>query len=108
MTIHTIELILNFGRSYVMTMGQFDWGIWYLIIFLYVQFWVRLAAVIYRGKENRTVASLEVRSVNKSRDTRNNVKIKPAYAICVIFTTHLYYKALRLILCDMIWQIRHS
>ena len=44
-------------------------------------------------------AFLVVRSVNESRDTRNCVQNKPEYAICVIFTTRSYYKALGLILC---------
>ena len=89
-------------------MGKFDWGFWYVIIFLYVQFWIRLAAVSYRGKKVRTVASPAVRSVDKSRGTRNCVQNEPEYAICVIFTTLLYYKALGLILCDLVWQMRHN
>ena len=51
-------------------MGKFDWGVWYVIIFLYVQFRIRLAAVSKRSKKVRTVAFPVVRSVNKSRDTR--------------------------------------
>ena len=82
--------------------GKFDWGVWYVIIFLYVQFLIRLAAVSNRGKKVRTVAVPVVRSVNKSRDTRNCVKNKPEYAICVIFTTRSYNKALGLILCYLI------
>ena len=31
-------------------MGKFDWGFWYVIIFLQVQIWIRLAAVSYRDK----------------------------------------------------------
>ena len=89
-------------------MGKFDWGIWYVIIFLYVQFWIRLAAVSKRGKKIRTVAFPVVRSVKYSRDTRNCVQNKPAYAICVIFTTRSYFKALVLILCYLIYQIRHN
>ena len=89
-------------------MGKFDWGFWYVIIFRYVQFCVRLAAVSYRGKKVRTVASPAVRSVNKSRDTRNCVQNEPEYAICVIFTTISYYKALGSILCGLVWQIRHN
>ena len=84
------------------TMGKFDWGVWYVIIFLYVQFLIRLAAVGKRGKKTRTTAFPVVRSVNKSRDTRNCVQDKPEYAICVIFTTRPYYKALGLILCYLI------
>ena len=75
-------------------MGKFDWGFWYGIIFLYVQFRIRLAAVSYRGKKVWTVASPSVRSVNKSRDTQNCIQNEPEYAICVIFTTILYYIAL--------------
>ena len=72
-------------------MGKFDWGVWYVIIFLYVQFWIRLAAVSKRGKNVRTVAFPVVKSVNK-----------PEYAISVIFTTRSHYKALGLILCYLI------
>ena len=87
-------------------MGKFDWGAWYVIIFLFAQFWIRLAAVSCRGKKVWTVAFPAVRSVNKSRDTRNCVLNEPHYVICVIFTTRLYCKALGLILCYLIWQIR--
>ena len=80
------------------TMGKLDWGVQYVIIFLYVQFWIRLDAVIYRGKEVRTAASPAVRSVNKSR---NWVQNEPEYATCVLFTTRLYYKALGIILCHL-------
>ena len=88
--------------SFFDKMGKFDWGSRYVIIFLCVQFWIRLAAVRYRGKNVRTVASPAVRSVNKSRDTLNCVQNKPEYAISVICTTRLYYKALGVILCDLI------
>ena len=77
-------------------------------MFLYVQFWIRLAAGSYRCKEVRTVATAAVRSVNKSRDTRNCVHNEPECAICVIFTTLFYYRVLRLILCDLVWQMRHD
>ena len=83
----------------LVTLVKFDWGLWYVIIFLYVQFWIRLTAVSKRGKKVRIVAFPAVRSVNKSRDTRNCVQNKPEYAICVIFTTRSYYKAVGLILC---------
>ena len=72
-----------------------------------VQYWIRLAAVSYRGKKVRTVVSLVVRSVNKSRDAQNCAQNEPKYAIC-IFTTRLYFKALGLLLCDLICQIRHT
>ena len=83
-------------------MGKFDWGIRYVIIFLYVQFRIRLGTVSYRGKKVRTVDSPAVRSVNKSRDTRNFVQNDPKYAICVLFATLLYNKAIRIILCALI------
>ena len=89
-------------------LGKFDWGFWYVIIFLHVQLWIRQAAVSYNDKKVRTVASPAVRSVNKSRDTRNCVQNEPEYAICVIFTTLIYYRALGLILYDLVWEIRHG
>ena len=73
-----------------------------------VQFWVRLASVSYRGKKARTVAFPVVRSVHKTRDTQNCVQNEPEYAICVIFTTRSYFNDIGLILCDLIWQIRHN
>ena len=90
------------------TLGKFDWGVRYVIIFLYVQFWIRLGTVSYRGKKVRTVDSPAVRSVNKSRGTRNSVQNEPKYAICVLVTTRLYYKAPGIILCALIYQIRHN
>ena len=84
------------------TLGKFDWGVRHVIIFLYVQFWIRLGTVSYRGKKVRTVDSPAVRSVNKSRDTRNCVQNEPKYATCVLVATRLYYKALGIILCALI------
>ena len=80
----------------------------HVIIFLCVQFWIRLAAVSYRDKKVRTVASPAAKSINKLRDTRNWVQKEPEYAICVIFTTLWYHKAIGSILCDLVWQIRHN
>ena len=80
----------------------------YVIIFLFVQFWIRLVVVSYRGGKARVVTSPAVRSVNKSHDTRNCVLNEPEYAICVIFNTGLYYKALWLSLCCLMWLIRHN
>ena len=77
-------------------MGKFDWGFRSVIIFLYVQFWIRLGTVSYRDKKVRTADSPAVRSVNKSCDTRNCVQNDPKYAICVLVATRLYYKALTL------------
>ena len=82
--------------------GQVRLGVRYVIIFLYVQFWIRLGTVSYRGKKVRTVDSSAVRSVNKSRDTQNCVQNEPKYAICVFVATRLYYKALGIILCALI------
>ena len=84
------------------TMGKFDWAVRYVIIFLYAQFWIRLGTVSYRGKKVRTVDSPAVRSVNKSRDTRNCVRNEPKYAICVLVATRLYYKSLGIILSALI------
>ena len=88
--------------------GQVRLGVWYITIFLYVQSWTRLTAVSYHRKKIRTGASPAVRSVNEPRDTRNCAQNEPEDVICVIFTTCLYYKALRLILCDLVWQICHN
>ena len=90
------------------TVGKFDWVVRYVIIFQYVQFWIRLAAVSYRGKKVGTAVYPAVRSVNKSRDTRNCDQSEPECAICVLFATHVYYKALGIIVCALIWQIRHN
>ena len=84
--------------------GRVRQGVQYVIIFQYVQFWIRLAAVSYRGKKVWTVVFPVVRSV-KSRDTRNCVQKEPEYEICVFFATHILYKALWIILCALIWQI---
>ena len=90
------------GSTLVRVIGKFDWGVRYVINFLYVQFWMRLGIVSYRGKKVRTVDSPAVRSVDKSRDTRNCVQKEPKYAICVHVATRLYYKALGIILCALI------
>ena len=100
--IYKISAILFWALVYQSLMGKFDWGVWYVIIFLYEQFWIRLAVVNDRGKKVRTVAFPVVRSVNKLHDTRNCVQNEPEYAICVIFTTRSSYKALGLILCYLV------
>ena len=87
-------------------LGKFDWGVRYVIIFLYVQFWIRLGTVSYRGKKVRTVDSPAVRSVNKSRDTRNYFQNEPKYAIRVLFATRLYYKALGTIFA--LWYSKYA
>ena len=91
-----------------MLLGKFDLDVWYVIIFQYVQIWIRLADVSFRGKKVRTVVSPAVRSVNKSRDAQNCVQNEPKYGTCVPFATHLHYKALGMILCALMRQIRHN
>ena len=59
-------------------MGKFDWGVRYVIIFLYVQFWIRLGTISYRGKKVRTVDSPAVRSVIKSREHEIASKTSPS------------------------------
>ena len=102
------EQILVHPVTNISSLGKFDWGVWCVIIFLWVQFWIRLAAESYRGKKVRTAASYAVRSVNKSRDTHNCIRDEPQYAICVVFTTRLFYKALKLMLCHLTWQITRN
>ena len=82
--------------------GQVRLGVQYVTIFLYIKFWIRLGTVSYRGKKVQTVDSSAVRSVDKSRNTRNCVQKEPKYAICVHIATRLYYKALGIILCALI------
>ena len=89
-------------------LGKFDRVFRHGFLFLCVQFWIRLAAIHYRNKNVRTVASSAVQSVNKSLDTRNWVQNEPEYETCVRFTTHLYYNALGIILCALIWQIHYN
>ena len=69
-------------------------GVWYVIIFLWIQFWIRLAAVSYRCKKVRTLASPVVRWVNKTRDAQNCIRNGPQYVICVV-TTRLNGKVLK-------------
>ena len=102
--LHGLHWMRGRHLGWHVVMGKFDWGVRYVIIFLYVQFWIRLGTVSYRGKKVRTVDSPAVRSVNKSRDTRNCVQNEPKYAICVLVATCLYYKALRIILCALIYS----
>ena len=67
-------------------MGKFDWGVRYVIIFLYVQFWIRLGTVSYRGKKVRTVDSPAVRSVNKSRD-KTSQSMRPVSSSPLVYIT---------------------
>ena len=98
--------LLVSSEPYLFSLGKFNWGVRYVIIFLCVQFWLRLAAVSYRGDKVRTVASPMVRSVKKSCDTRNCGQDENMS--CVIFIIRVYYEALGSTLCDLIWQIRHN
>ena len=68
-------------------LGEFDWGVWYVIIFLCELFWIRLATVSKRGKKVRTVAFPAVRSVNESRDILNYVQKQAR--VCNL--CHLYH-----------------
>ena len=88
-------------RRPTLSMAMFDWGVRHVIILLYVQFLIRLAAVSYRAEKVRTVVCPVVRSVNKLCDTRNCVQNGAEYSICVLFITCLYYKALRIIVCTL-------
>ena len=99
---------VNVTRGGFVLLAKFDWVVRYVISFQYVQFWIRLAAVSYRGKIVRTAVNHAVRSVNKSHDTRNWVQNEPEYAIWVLFAIHVYYKALGIIVCALIWQIRQN
>ena len=48
-------VVIRYGLFLVKsTLGKFDWGVRYVIIVLYVQFWIRLGTVSYRGKKVRT------------------------------------------------------
>ena len=86
-------------RPHGEALGQFDWvgvgvgdGGWGGGVrdYFSTRTVIDSAAVSYRSKKVRSVASPAVRSVNKSRDTRNRVQNEPEYAICVMFTTRLY------------------
>ena len=101
-----ILLFPNHTTPPLLSMGKFDWGVRYVIIFLCVQFWIRLGTVSYRGKKVRTVDTPAVRSVNKSRDTRNCVQNEPNYVICVLFATRLYNKALGIIF--VLWYSKYA
>ena len=103
-----MQWMRSFTKPSMYTLGKFDLGVRYVIIFLYAQFSVRLAAVSYRGEKVRTVVCPAVRSVNTSRDTRNCIQNGAEYTICVLFTTRLYYKAQGMILCTLICQIRRN
>ena len=101
-----ILLFPNHTTPPLLSMGKFDWGVRYVIIFLYAQFWIRLGTVSYRGKKVRTADTPAVRSVKKSRDTRNCFQNEPKYAICVLFATRLYYKALGIIF--LLWCSKYA
>ena len=72
-----IDLSITVTSGTETIIGQVRLGARYVIVFLYVQFWIRLGTVSYRGKKVRIVDSPAVRSVNKSRDTRNCVQNEP-------------------------------
>ena len=87
------------------SLGKFNWGVRYVIIFQYVQFSIRLAAVSYSGKKVRSVVSPLVRSVNKSRDTRNCVKT--SQNMRYVSSWPLIHIT-RIMSCALIWPIRQN
>ena len=89
-------------------LGKFDWGIRSVIIFQYVQFGIRLAAVSYRGKKVRTVVSPAVRSVNKSLDTRTLRPKRTRLCDLCHFRHPCILQSPRNIFCALIWQFRHN
>ena len=50
---------------------------------------------LYRSKKVSTLASPVLRSVNKSHDRQTCIRNEPQYVVCLIFITHLYYKAMK-------------
>ena len=89
MYINISEYMFLENDPYRKLLCKLDLAVCYVIIVLCIQFLIGLAAVSYRGKKVRIMASPAVRSVNKSRDTRNYVQHDPEYAICFIFTPRL-------------------
>ena len=86
-------------------MGKFDWGVRYVIIFLYVQFWIRLAIVSYRGKKVRTVDSPAVGSVNKSRDT---IASKTSQSMRAVSSSPLVYITKPYELFCVLWYVKYA
>ena len=83
------------------SVGKFDWGVRYVMIFLYVQFWIRLATVNYRGKKVRTVDSPAVRSVNKSSDARNCVQKRAKLCdLCPLRHSFIWQSARNYFVCS--------
>ena len=65
----------------------------------FVRNYFSVSTLLY--EKESTYRGIPVRSVNKSSDTHNCIQNVPQYAICVVFTPCLYYKALKLILCKI-------
>ena len=81
-------------------------------MFLYAQFLIRLAAVSYHGKKVRNAASPVMRSVNKSRGTRNCVRtsqnmrsVSFSPLVCI---TNPYDQFCVICMANTVWQIRHN
>ena len=99
--VFNISTISNKGAEQV---GKFDWGVRYVIIFQYVQFWIRLPAVSYRGKTIRTLVSPAVRSVNKTHDTKLGPKGARRCDLCP-FRHSFILQSPTNNLCALMWQI---
>ena len=50
--------LIDFQWTSTETKGKFGWVVRYVIIFQHVHFWIRLAAVSYRGKAPFTQGSV--------------------------------------------------
>ena len=75
--------LVNNNWVLLQIMGKFGWGFRYVIIFLYVQFWIRLGSVSYHGKKVRTVDSPAARSVNKSNTPQLQSSWRCQYEVTV-------------------------
>ena len=108
MFIYIYIYIYNWFIAQASSMGKFNWGVCYVIIFLQVQFWIRLAAVSYHGMEVHTMASPTVKSVDKSHDPK--IASKTSHSMRPVSFSSLVYitKPRKLIPCDLLWQITRN
>ena len=72
----------------------------YVIIFLKVQFYIRLTVVGYRGKKISTKAAPMLRSLNNSLYTQNCIRNEPQHAMGIVSLGRLYHKAVKI---DFVW-----
>ena len=87
------------GHSWF-TLGKFALGVLYVIIFLSMI--SNSTGVRKLSKKVHMMASPAVRSVNKVRDIKKIAsETSHECEICVIFTTRLYHKALKI---DFVWS----